>query len=119
MVGVTAGVFVGVVSTAGAGEVVTLSNLRSPIGAVDDEVGCMLIGVICFLAAKRPREKAVPTTKRNTVKIVIIETTVTKYFWVSEEVGQTMWSNSFIDSFIKDIETRYNIGYDSRMRGII
>jgi hypothetical protein len=30
-----------------------------------------------------------------------------------------MWSNSFIDSFIKDIWTRYKIGYGARMCGII
>jgi hypothetical protein len=76
-------------------------------------------GASFSLAVKSPVEKMVPTIKRNTVRMVIIETTVTKYFLVSSGVGQTMWSNSFMDSFIKDIKTRYNIGYDSRMRGII
>lgn len=101
--------------------VCTLSSFRSQIGAAEEEVEGVPIetGASCFFAAKSPTEKAVPIAKRSTVKTVIMETTVTKYFRVSLEVGQTIWSNSFMDSFIKDIETRYNIGYAARMRGII
>ena len=103
-----AGVAAGAVSEVGVVSRFKLSSLRScgvdGVG-VDDVVGVGLIGWICFLRVKRPVESSVPTTKSNTVRITIIETTILKYFLVSAEVGQTTWSNSLMDSCKKDIES--------------
>ncbi len=67
------------------------SNFKSPTGVLKGVlVVTHEIGASCFFAANNPTEKIVPMAKSKIVNMVIIETTVTKYFLVSVEVGQTI-----------------------------